>query len=221
MLNGLNCAILEFDRIGHVDHPGTPFQLITGFFIWIIYFVFGHGSVVEDVFSNPEMYFAWSAFFLTLITAGVLYWLGKIILKYTNDLFGAIILQSSLFFSFFLIDVPYRYFPDRLLIIIMLIIIGLCLKLFYGNLKIRKFTIWSGILMGMGFVTKFVFLPFLIIPVIVIKNWKEKFRYLIILSISCVIFFLPVLNKFNYFRNFIIGGAQVYQLFLPLSFCLS
>ena len=37
LLNGMNVSLLEFDRIGHVDHPGTPFQLITGLFMTLGY----------------------------------------------------------------------------------------------------------------------------------------------------------------------------------------
>ena len=27
LINGLNCAQLNFNWIGHIDHPGTPFQV--------------------------------------------------------------------------------------------------------------------------------------------------------------------------------------------------
>lgn len=226
LLNGLNCAILEFERINHVDHPGTPFQVLSGIFIWIIHLVSGSESIVEDVFSNPEKYLSISSFFLTFITAWVLYWLGKTILKQDQDLFGAIVLQSSLFFSVYLADIPFRYIPDRLLILLMLIFIGVCLKYFYGPLKERKFTIWSGIIMAMGFVTKFVFLPFLVIPFIVIKKVKNKILYVVTLLISCIFFFLPVYDKYEIFTTFIGGiishdglyGGGETQVFNPAVF---
>lgn len=205
LLNGLNCAIIEFDRINHVDHPGTPFQVISGIFIQIIHLFSGSESIVEDVYKNPEKYLSISSFFLTVITAWVLLWLGNTVYKLTRDLFGALVLQSSLFFSAFLSDIPFRYIPDRLLIILMLLFIGLCIKYFYGTLKEKKFTILSGIIMGMGFITKFVFLPFLVIPFIVIRKVKYKIIYLVSLFVSSIAFFLPVYDKYEHFTTFIAG----------------
>ena len=206
LLNGLNCAILDFDRIGHIDHPGTPFQLLTGFFIRIIYWAAGKGTIVEDVISRPEMYLAWSSFFLTVLTAGIILWLGKIVLRQNKNLFGAVILQSSIFLNIVLIDLPSRYIPDRMLMIFVLIFVGLCFNYFYQDgFKGKKFAIQSGILLGIAFVTKFNFLPLLIIPFIVINKMKGRLIYIGSFLLSAVVFFLPVYDKFSYFRHFITG----------------
>ncbi|MBC8487468.1 MAG: hypothetical protein H8D45_15670 [Bacteroidetes bacterium] len=206
LLNGLNCAILDFDRIGHIDHPGTPFQLLTGFFIRIIYWAAGKGPIVEDVISRPEMYLAWSSFLLSVLTAGIILWLGKIVLRQNNNLFGAVILQSSVFLNIVLIDIPSRYIPDRMLMIYVLIFVGLCFKYFYQDeFKGKKFAIQSGILMGIAFVTKFNFLPLLIIPFFIVDKMKERLIYFVSFLLSAVIFFLPVYDKFSYYRRFITG----------------
>ncbi|RLD54484.1 MAG: hypothetical protein DRJ05_14580, partial [Bacteroidetes bacterium] len=112
LLNGLNCAILEFNRIGHIDHPGTPFQLITGLFIRITFLLFGQGPIVEDVISRPEFYLTAASVMLTILTAFIILWLGKIILRSGGHFFGAIILQTSVFLSTVLINIPIRYIPD-------------------------------------------------------------------------------------------------------------
>lgn len=62
LVNGLNCARLDFSRIGHIDHPGTPFQLLTGIFIRITYWIAGQGTVVEDVITRPEFYLSWPSY---------------------------------------------------------------------------------------------------------------------------------------------------------------
>ena len=204
LLNGLNCAILDFDRIGHIDHPGTPFQLLTGFFIRIIYWAAGQGPIVEDVISHPEMYLAWSSFLLTVLTAYIILWLGKIVLQQNNNLFGAAILQSSLFLNIFLINMSSRYIPDRMLMIYVLIFVGLCFNYFYQDeFKGKKFAIQTGILMGIAFVTKFNFIPLIIIPFIVINKMKERLIYIGSFLFSAVVFFLPVYDKFSYFKRFI------------------
>ncbi len=162
LLNGLNCSILDFVRIGHVDHPGTPFQLITGLFIRIVYWAAGHGTVVDDVISRPEFYLGWSSFLLTMLTAGVTLWIGKVVIRNGGNFIDVLILQSSVFLNVILIDLPARYIPDRILLVYTLILVGLCVKYFYEEkYTSRKFAVHSGILMGIGFITKFNFLPIL------------------------------------------------------------
>lgn len=224
LLNGLNCATLEFSRIGHIDHPGTPFQVITGIFIRITHLVAGQGPIVDDVISRPEFYLTVLAFYLSLLTALTLLWLGQMVLKFGNDYLGAIILQLSLFFNIFLIDLPCRYIPDRMLSLVVLLFAGNCIRYFYiNNLSDRKFAFQSGILMGFGFVTKFNFLPILVIPFFLVRKAKEKVIYVSTFIVSSVIFFLPVHDKFSYFRSFITsiikhdglyggGSQQVFNL---------
>lgn len=224
LLNGLNCATLEFSRIGHIDHPGTPFQVITGLFIRITHLVAGQGPIVDDVISRPEFYLTVLAFYLSLLTALTLLWLGRIVLKFGNDFLGAIILQLSVFFNIFLIDLPCRYIPDRMLSLVVLLFAGNCIRYFYGNyLSDRKFALQSGILMGFGFVTKFNFLPILVIPFFVVRKMKEKVIYVATFIVSSIFFFLPVHDKFSYFRSFITsiikhdglyggGSQQVFNL---------
>jgi len=224
LLNGLNCANLDFSRIGHIDHPGTPFQLLTGIFIRISHLIAGQGKIVDDVISRPEFYLSVLSFYLTLISAIMLVWLGKIVLLDGNDVVGAIILQSSMFVNVFLIDLPCRYIPDRMLSVVVIMFTGFCFKYFYtGNYSGKKFAIHSGILLGIGFATKFNFLPILIVPIILITKMRERLIYFITLAIASVVSFLPVYDKFSYFKSFITsiikhdglygGGSQ--QVFNP------
>ncbi len=227
LLNGLNCATLEFSRIGHIDHPGTPFQVLTGIFILFTHLIAGQGPIVDDVISRPEFYLTVSSFYLTLISAIILVWLGKLVLKNENDIIGAVILQSSLLVNIFLIDLPCRYIPDRMLSLVAIAFTGFCVKYFYSeNYSARKFAIHSGIIIAIGFVTKFNFLPILIIPLILIPKIRERLIYILTLAVSSVILFLPVFNKFGYFRSFITsiikhdglygGGSE--QIFNPAIF---
>jgi len=56
LINGLNCAQLRFNFIGHFDHPGTPFQVFNGIVIKITHLVSGKGDIAQDVFARPEHY---------------------------------------------------------------------------------------------------------------------------------------------------------------------
>ncbi len=206
LLNGLNCSILEFGRIGHVDHPGTPFQLLTGLFIRFTHLLFGQGPIVEDVISRPELYFSMASVLLTVITAWIILWLGKTASRTGARLFGVFVLQSSVFMTTVLINIPYRYMPDRMLMIIVLLVIGFTYKFIYQkNYSATKFAIYSGILMGVGFVTKFNFLPLLVIPVFMLDKWKGRFIYAGTFSIATFVSFMPIFDKIGYFESFIVG----------------
>ena len=56
LINGLNCALLRFNMIGHTDHPGTPFQLFCGLIIRLTHLLAGRESIVADVFRRPDFY---------------------------------------------------------------------------------------------------------------------------------------------------------------------
>ena len=204
LLNGLNCATLDFYRIGHIDHPGTPFQLLTGIFIWIAFLIAGQGNMVEDVVARPELYLSFSTILLAVLMAGVLLWLGKIIYKNKGSLLELLILQSAVFIGNVLVDLPTRYIPDRFLEILALIFTGLCYQYFYTkNYSGKKFAIYSGIVMGIGFITKFNFLPLLLVPFIVVAGKKNKLIYIGAFVLAAFIMFLPVIKEFSYFRGFI------------------
>jgi hypothetical protein len=206
LLNGLNCAKLDFSMIGHTDHPGTPFQCLTGIFLRVTHWFAGGGTLAEDVFARPEMYLAWSSFFLTVLTFIVLVWLGRIALRNGGDLKGALLMQGSVLLSPVLIDFPMRYNPDRMLVLYALIFMGLCYKLLFSkDLPEKKFVIISGVVMGVGFATKFNFLPLVVLPVIMIPKWRNWLLYGVSFLITGFISILPIIGKFSEFRRFITG----------------
>jgi len=209
LLNGLNCATLNFNNIGHTDHPGTPFQMITGVFIRTTHVFIGQGSIIQDVLSRPETYLASASLLLSFLTFLLIYWLGRIAIGNSAKLAGAIILQSSFLLSTVLIDMPLRYNPDRMLVIYNLVLAGFTIKyLFTENYPVRLYAIISGILMGIGFATKFNFLPVLIIPLLLIPDFRNRLIYGLSVVGAFFIGVLPILNKFKEFRRFITGVAS-------------
>lgn len=206
LLNGLNCITLNFNMIGHTDHPGTPFQVLTGIFIGIIYLFAGQGTIVEDVISRPEMYLSFSSLFLSVTTFLILIWLGWVAIRNNKDLAGAIILQSSLLLSSVLVDFPMRYNPDRMLSLYALVFAGISYEyLFAKKMSGLWFAILSGILMGVGFATKFNFLPLLVVPFILVPTWRNRLIYSGTFLVSAFISIIPILGKFSEFRRFISG----------------
>ncbi|TSA34629.1 MAG: hypothetical protein D4R64_11425 [Porphyromonadaceae bacterium] len=209
LLNGLNCATLDFNNIGHTDHPGTPFQMITGLFIRVTHVFIGQEPLVQDVLSRPETYLACASLFLSFLTFLLLYWLGDIAIRHEGKLTGAIILQASILLSTVLLEMPIRYSPDRMLVIYNIAFAGFTIKyLLSKNYPIRLYAIISGILMGVGVATKFNFLPVLIIPLLLIPDFRNRLIYGFTIAASFFISVLPILSKFKEFRQFISGVAS-------------
>ncbi|MFA6481687.1 MAG: hypothetical protein WCW62_03840 [Bacteroidales bacterium] len=206
LLNGLNCATLNFHNIGHTDHPGTPFQMLTGLFIRATHILVGQGPITQDVISRPELYLSFSSLFLSMLTFLLIFWLGRLAMKTHGKMMGVVILQSSFLLSAVLIDMPIRYNPDRILILYSLVLAGITIKyLFTENYTARLYAILSGILMGVGFATKFNFLPVLIIPLLLIPDIRNRLIYTASIAGAFIISVLPILDKFKEFRRFISG----------------
>ena len=208
LLNGLNCALLQFQNIGHTDHPGTPFQMLTGLFILLTYVMGGEGGLMDDVIRRPETYLSFASLFLAVLTFLVLVWLGRLVMRHSGNLAGVFILQGSVLLSSVLIDFPIRYNPDRVLVLYVLVFAGISYQyIFAKRLTDKHFSLLSGILMGVAFATKFNFLPILIIPVLLVPKWRCWLIYGAGFLLAGFFSILPILGKFSEFRKFISGVA--------------
>lgn len=204
VISGLNCATLDFNRIGHIDHPGTPLQLLTGLFFRIIHLFRGHTDIVTDVISDPELYLSLSSLMLTCISFFLILRLGMLVYKYTSSILGALVLQASNFFTIVHLGIFSRYSPDRLMTIIILLFFILYVKYLYDHrFNIVKFSLLSGIVMGLGIVTKINFIPLLILPFVLIPGWKNRAYYVLSAIGSAFIFFLPISSKIKVFWRII------------------
>ncbi len=203
LMNGLNCAVLKFNMIGHIDNPGTPIHLLTGLFIRITHFLTGQRPIVEDVISRPDTYLMWASVYVSIITAFLLFWVGKVTWKFTNNLTAVLILQSSVLLNPVFIDFPLRYNPDRILVLYVVLFAILCMSyLLSGKVSHRRFAILAGILMGVSVASKFNFLPLVIIPFFLIPKGKNRWIYVLVSIVSGALSISPIWNKFSETRTF-------------------
>ncbi|RPI45086.1 MAG: hypothetical protein EHM46_02095, partial [Bacteroidetes bacterium] len=183
LVSGLNCATLDFNRIGHVDNPGTFLQLLTGLFFRIIHLFAGNRDLFTDVIANPEVYLAASAMMLSVVTSILILWLGRLAYRYTGDFPGALVLQATTFFSVVNLGTYSRYNPERLMMTILVIFFIIYIKYLYDSrFNASKFAAWSGIVMGAGLATKFNFLPVLVLPLFLLPRWRYRGSYVLYLT---------------------------------------
>jgi preprotein translocase subunit SecG len=207
LLNGLNVALLEFNRIAHFDHPGTPFQVYCGIIIRLTHLFAGKDAISQDVISRPEYYLSAISFSLVILQALLCFfiaWAGK---KRGNKTWQLIILQSGVLFSVTMLAIYGRVIPERWLVVVAFLFIIVYLLYGYKDQHPLKFAIWSGIIMGMGMATKFNFLPIILLPFLLINSNINRLVYGTTGVASFFFFLLPIIKKFGYFRKFVIGIA--------------
>lgn len=204
LFNGLNCALGNFSNIGHVDHPGTPFQMITGLFLIILHFLFGNGELASDVASRPEFYLTGSALVMAILASFVSWIVTKKIYQTTNNLVISLILGSSLLLYNVALNLSKRYMPDfMLLVIVLALTIPFIQYLINEKYSAAKFSIYSGILIGIGVIVKVNFVPIAIIPFILVEKIKNKLIYVGAFMVSGFINFLPIIKKHAAVRHFL------------------
>lgn len=202
LLNGLNVSIFQFDNIGYTDLPGTPFLVLTGIFIRITHILFGANSIVDDVLLRPDFYIQSASYLLLLVTVIILIWGGKSILKTTKSIFAMVVLQSSFLLSPVCFNLQVRYNADRLLPLLVFIFAVYTISYLYNSIGSRKYALLSGIILGVGFITKFNFVVLAIIPVFIL-GYKYWLTYIGTYILSAFISFLPIIDKFQNVKSFI------------------
>ena len=199
LLNGSNASTLHFNRIGHVHHPGTPFQVFLGFCIALVHFLFGKDSTYVDVLARPEYYLSWCSGIMAGLLFILLIWGGKIGEKIAGKP-GAFLLQITPFLSPILVDLSLRVMPDRFGMILSYLLLLLLLN--YDRKQTEGARVRSmllGILSGIIVAIKINFFPILALPFLLLKE-KRIFVFYSILGFFIGI--LPVLNRVSDFSKF-------------------
>ena len=203
LVNGLNCALLKFNRIGLIEHPGTPFHIFCGISILFTYLISGAGGIAHDVFTRPEHYLNGISVFMIMVQVILIFAIGVMGMKRKIPFWQIALLQASCFFSDLLMWLGGRVNPDRFFMITGLIFILIYLKHGYENHSMQKFAIWSGTAMALGLATKFNFLPILFLPLLLIDTNKNRLIYVGSGIVSFFVFISPIIDKFGDYRRFL------------------
>ena len=207
LINGLNIFRGDYQAIIHVDHPGTPLQIIIGGFIALIGAIRGADDITMDVFSNPQTYIRTIIIIFAFFHSLVLFFIGLRYYKHQNNLFQSILLQFSFLISANVVLAQSKLFTETLLPLGSLLLILLSIEFVWGKMKELKFTLLSGIIVGIFIAVKITFFPLLLLPLILIKKWRNKLFFIFTSILFFIISVLPIISKLTFFKNFILGIA--------------
>lgn len=208
LLNSLNLAQLSNYGVGHVDHPGTPLQVL-GAIVVKLYFNFSSSSdnMVTDVLIRPENYLNIINLTLTLINSLVLFLFGLILFKILGNILQAVFLQLTPFFSCNVFCKLTEVTPENLLIGVILILLIISFKFVHdSNLtekKIMKYIVAFAIITGFGISVKLNFIPLAIIPAILLRKNLNKILFLVFSSAAFLFFVIPAILNYSYFFGWV------------------
>ena len=204
-MTGLEASQCHFN-VTHIDHPGTPLQFLMGL-IYQITFLFRPGNIsfLEDVFRNPDLYMAVSNMAITGIITSLLFYSGRRIYRKTGSILYGLLIQCTPFLPVVWFDIIGRIVPELLLPIPVILIELFIMELVFSGeeAESRKQIIFLSAVSALGLSIKLTFIPLWIIPLLILKSWKAKLKFLMFSIAFFMVFAIPVLFRLNAFTGWI------------------
>src|SRR5660397_3345 len=140
-ISGLHISEGYF-KVGHIDHPGTPLQILIAIMFRIIYLFRGNTAVyIEDVFLHPDLYLSITSLVITILTAGLLLYAGKKIFQSTKSIFYAILIQTAPFLPVIWYDLIGRITPELMMPFPVILLTVAIIKIYYEGDNVYNKTI--------------------------------------------------------------------------------
>lgn len=165
----------------------------------------GKGDITTDVFTRPDFYLNAISLSINFLHAFLILAIGFIGIKRGIPFWQIIILQATSLFNDVLFFLFCRVNPDLFFIIVKCLFILVYLIYGFNDQSQKKFAIGSGVIMALGFATKFNFFPLLFLPLFLINTNKNRLLYTGVGFISFIIFIAPIIDKFKGYKNFLIN----------------
>ncbi len=207
LFSGLNLAHLNFPW--HVDHPGTPLQVLSAIVIRIVHFFHQNNIPLNnDIFTNPELFLNAINITLIILNAAALFVSGYLIYKVTKRLIIGIFFQLTPFVSYTVLTALMRVNIENILIFTVICFV-LIVVLFLNEQKdkpgiIDKYLILFSLIIGFGISVKITFFPLFFIPFMLIPGIKKKSNYALFSFISFCVFAFPIFRHPKYFSNWVV-----------------
>lgn len=205
LMSGGALSNLNLD-IGFIDHPGSPINIVVAIASKITFLLSGENNIYQDIVKNPELYIFTSNLLFNVVLSIIIYYLGSVTIKHTNNLKLALILQAGFFSNMAIIPITARLLPEGFMLLPLGVLIIILLNYLYDKnceTHWKKYIILFSIIIGWGTATKLSFAPFIIIPLFLVPGLKRK---LAIMAFSIIFFFIiafPVLHHLNRYWHWV------------------
>ncbi|PLX10533.1 MAG: hypothetical protein C0598_10175 [Marinilabiliales bacterium] len=214
LFNGINIAIGNL-AVEYIAHPGTTIQFIYAISAHIANIIIPGGNLVSKVLDNPEVFIHAANILMNLLTGISLYFLATSSFRYTKNFYLAIFLQLLPFADYHMILIAARIIPESVMIAPAILLVIMLVK--YVNdeergFKITHYILGFAIVGGLGMAGKLSYLPFLIPPVFILKDWKSRFKYVLYTIIATIVFAFPLIvnieKSWQWFSSMLIHSGK-------------
>ncbi|MGB9746690.1 MAG: hypothetical protein ACPLXM_07155 [Bacteroidales bacterium] len=190
-----------------IDQPGTPLQVMEGITARIIHFFRPGQDFVTDVMQHPDLYLHIISVCILLLVAAGVFLAGYIVYRRTGNLPAALFLQFTPFVAEQVFSTLERVMIEPLFIPFF--------SLFFAYLWLdsldklpsqgffnRRVLVYA-IITGLGLSLKFNFIPFLVLPLFMLRSWKEKGSFALLTAGFFYLFTFPLFVKTRTFYRWI------------------
>jgi len=205
LFNGMLLANFK-PGVQFVYHPGTLAQLAIALVIKVTHLFRPGMPLMDDVLLNPEFYISTVLFTFTVINVLSVFILGYYTLRFTGSILTALLLQLTPFTHILTLEVTARMMPESLMTAIVCLWLVLLVKILYQHEKERDYARYAflfGILFGIGLADKLTFLPYFLLPLIVLPARKYRIKYALFALLFFLIFAFPVVLNYRNFYHWV------------------
>lgn len=213
-MTGLNISE-GFIKVIHIDHPGTPLQYLVALIFKLTYWLRGHSTpYYEDVLSHPDLYLSIVNVSVNIILTIALFVSGMYVFRKTGSVFYAMLIQNIPLISAIWYELIGRVTPELIIPLPMIALTMLFIEFVSSNNDAfsKKELILLSLIMAFGLSVKLTLITLWVIPLIVVRGWRQKVAVIAMSVLFFLIIAFPVtlqLEKFwNWSKNLFIHSGQ-------------
>jgi hypothetical protein len=202
LMNGLTFALGSND-IGHIDHPGTPLQLLVALLIRFLY-IFGQShDLATDVLTHPESYLHFISIVLIAFNCLALWLVGVAANRFIKNRSLAVIVQLAPLLVFQVVNfMPIVACETVVVFSSLAIVSGLLLHEMPEERK-GFWLVWIAFFSALMVATKISTAVMLILPFLFFANNMQRIKFTFLILILAILFVLPVWEKLSNLTGFL------------------
>lgn len=208
-MNGLNIASASLE-IGHIDHPGTPVQLLTGLIIKLTHILTGQGTLNDSVIGSPELYIKVCSVVTIATFLLIMYYIPLYVYKNSGNILQSFIFQLVPFSSYSSIHHMSILKPESFTVILLFAFYGYiwvkCIKEVNEKnnyTSTKEFIIASSLFCAFLITTKIINIPFIIIPLFLINKWYKKISFFFLTCLFAGLITFPIWDNYEHIYNWV------------------
>jgi hypothetical protein len=203
LLNSL--IVANGDSPGHIDHPGTPMQILGAIVLRVSHFFLSlftasSGNLTDSVLTNSESYLYWINYTLVALGALSLLIVGIGSLLISHQLPLSLLLQTTPFVTArtLVVNEASRVAPEPLLFCISQLLVLLLVAYWYDKTaeRSRWFAIGIGALFGLGMATKVTFVP-MVFFILLVVGWRGKLLAIMAAIATFMVATFPIIPYYS------------------------